>query len=201
MCEKKRRWTIKDEKYVKLGYMAFERFRELNHMKKPDYQEFVDSRFFVAFCKFGRYIINMNAIEPREFIEFVLKTGVPLDSWCSGAVYEQFVRRQTSKEPAGTALERNIHLMVQWGIEHNEEWFNFFRKVSPNLATQLIKNGRLSPWVLYNCESAEVLFDKFSEEQINIISSYITPGVWKRKFIHNKDDVEFIHKISKEAGF
>lgn len=201
MCEKKRRWNIKEEKYVKLGFMTFQRFRELNQMKKADYAEFVASRFFIAFCKFGRYIINVNAIEPREFIEFVLKTGVSVDQWASDAVYEQFVRWQTSREPADKALERNINLMVQWGIEHDKKWNDFFRKVTPSLATQLIRNGRLSPWVLYNCDSAEELFDKFSGEQLDLVANYINPTVWKRKFQQCPDDVKFIQKVSHDAGF
>lgn len=201
MCEPRRRHTIEDEKYVKMGFLAFQEFHRQTSLKKVDYSHFVESQFFTAFTKFGRHMLNINAIEKPEFITFVLKAGVPIDHWCRDDTYETYVRYQTSRESASRAFERNILLMEQWGLEHYEDWFDFFRKVTPSYAVQLIRSGRLSPWLLYNCDTANHLMGKFTEEQIILIKEYINPTLWDEKFKKHREDVKFIKDISKKSGF
>ena len=47
MCEKKRRWLWRDERYIRLGFTAFQKFYELTlRSKKPKtYREFMDSLY------------------------------------------------------------------------------------------------------------------------------------------------------------
>lgn len=202
LCEKKRRWLNKDDKYVKLALYAYIRFYQIQFpgKKLPDYEKFMNCQHYIGFTKFGKYILDLNAINPEGFIEFVIKSTVPLKDWTAPHVYELYVRELTKKESPDRAIERNILLMQQWSQDTGEDWTDFFRKINPNLAVLWIRSGRISPWIIYTAKSVEDLFTRMTEEQLNLIHEYVDPKYWKAKLKMNKEDVAWLKKELDEAG-
>lgn len=203
-CEKKRRWFSKDEPHIRAAFLAWNRFYELNSFGKKEnnrsFQNFMNSRYYNAFVKFGKHMQDLNAVEPAKFIEYVIKNNIPLDKWAHDFVYEQYIRELVRQENAESALERNIKFMNDWATQQNEPWYDFFRKVNTNQAVAWIMNGRISPWVLYNVDSALEFFDRCTAEQISLIKKHAPPGPWKVKFNKNKDSCDFIKSTLKESG-
>ena len=68
MCEKKRRALQKDEKRVRFGLYAFQRFYILSAGSKREktYEEFCSSPYYNAFVKFGSFINNVKPLYPEE---------------------------------------------------------------------------------------------------------------------------------------
>lgn len=204
-CEKKRRWHQRGEPHATYGFLAWTRFYELNasigkKKEKLTYREFIDNQFYNAFSKFGRHLRDLNAIEPAKFIDYVIKNNLPIDKWTHDFVYEQYIRELTKKENAEEAFERNVMLMNEWAIQNGEKWTDFFKKINPNQAVTWIKTGRISPWVLYNVDSASILIERCSPEQISIIKEYASPGPWKLKFKKDPDGCNFIRETTRNVG-
>lgn len=185
-----------------MGFLVYRKFYEMSFksQKPKTYQDFSDSKYYPSFVRFGRHLIEIQALNPEGFVEFLIKANVPMKNWEKDFVYEQFVRELNKREPADAAFERNILIMKQWEMDTNEPWYDFFRKVSTNTATSLIRAGRLSPWVLYTADSAVDLFNRLTEEQMNMIQQYVTPVFWERKFAEHPDDVTFIRNLLIECG-
>ena len=204
-CEKKRRWFGRDDPHARLAFMAWARFYELNSQitkkgTKRTFREFMDSNYYIAFMKFGKQLIDLNAIEPARFIDYVIKNNLPLDKWTHDIVYEKYVVELVKSESPEQALQRNIELMQQWSVQNGEEWYNFFRKISPIQAAAWVKNGKISPWVLYNTDSAESLFDRCGEEQLSMITAAAKPPQWKIRFNKNPDSANWIRQTLRQAG-
>jgi hypothetical protein len=204
-CEKKRRWFSKDDPPVRIAFMAWTRFYELNaHLTKASakrtFKDFMDSPYYIAFVKFGRHLIALNVIDSAKFIDYVIKNNLPLDNWTHDKVYEQYVQDLLKTESPETALERNIQLMQTWGEEFNEPWNDFFKKVAPSQAAAWVASGRLSPWVMYNADSAEQLLDRCGPEQLAMITKFAKPAQWKIRFNKNKDGADWIRTTLRSAG-
>jgi hypothetical protein len=202
LCANKQRWLQRDEKYVKVGFMVYKKFYDLNYRnaKPRTYDDFMGSSHYTSFVKFGRYLLDINAINPESFIEFLLRAQVPIKNWEAAFVYEQYIRELNKREPADSAFERNVLLMEQWAKDSGEAWSDFFRKVNPNVATKWIIGGRVSPWVLYAAESSPLLFARLSDEQLKMIEQSVDPRFWTRKFEQQPDDFKFIKEVLKDAG-
>jgi hypothetical protein len=202
MCEQKRRWLDQDTKHVKLGFSVFKRFHDANYRgrKEKTFDDFMKSQFYAAFTRFGRYLLNLNAINPKGFIEFLIRTEVKLDRWESPLVYETYIRELNKKETPEAAIERNFLLMQQWANDTGEPWVDFFRKISPALATQWIRSGRISPWILFTASSATDLFSRLSEEQLGLVQQNIDPDFWGVKLRRAQEDVDFIRSALDDAG-
>tara|TARA_B110000196_G_scaffold262772_1_gene234779 strand:+ start:366 stop:1037 length:672 start_codon:yes stop_codon:yes gene_type:complete len=201
VCEPKRRWLNKDEKYSRLAFHAFSRFYELTQaVGNRTFEDFVKSKFYLGFTKFGMHIININAINPEEYVDFVIQNSVKLDKWTSDAVYNIYVQELNRKESADRAVERSILLMQKWGEEYDRPFNKFFKEVSKPLAIHYIKSGRISPWVIFNSDNGAELIDSFSDEELVVINDYLEPSFWTRKFNARVEDVQFVKMILKKAG-
>ena len=201
MCEQKRRFIMKDEKHVLIGYHTFNKFFQFvnkNDLIKS-YDEFSKSPYYNAFVKFGSFVNNINPLYPDKFIEWTVKSGVKLDHWCREELYEKYVLELIHTESVETALERSIKYMTDWADKHNSSWDHYFKYASTNRAVYDIKDGKVSPWLILNCESGKKLLSELLDEQLNSISNIIDPQVWRKKFKQQKTDLEFVKQVVKES--
>jgi hypothetical protein len=202
MCEKKRRALQKDEKRVRLGLYAFQRFYKLSAGNKNEktYEEFCGSNFYNAFVKFGSFISNVKPLYPEKYIDHVVTSGVKLDHWCKEEMYEKYAIELILKESVETALERSINTMVEWAADKNSMYNNYFLHASTNRITWDIKDGKISPWLVLNCKSGKTALANFNEEQLGMLINIINPQHWAVRFKRQVKDVELVKQIAQQAG-
>lgn len=170
MCEKKRRALQRNEKRVQLGFYAFNRFYRLSAGAKKDktYEEFCSSQYYNAFVKFGSFLSNVKPLYMEKYIDWVVTSGVKLDHWCKDDLYERYVLELIKKESVETALERSVQTMSEWADNNDSVWSHYFYYVSPNRFVWNIKDGKISPWLVLNCDSGKETLNKLSDEQLEL---------------------------------
>jgi hypothetical protein len=85
-------------------------------------------------------------------------------------------------------------------MQSGEPWSDFFRKVNTNQAVAWIRSGRISPWLIYNVDSAVDFFERCTPEQLDMIKTCAPTGPWKIRFSKNKDTCDFIRNTLKANG-
>jgi hypothetical protein len=203
LCENKRRWQQEKEVGVQFGLQAYLRFFELTQgsAKLKSYADFVDSPYYSAFVKFGRYMIAIRAVNPRAFIEYVIKENKKLDHWTHEKVYLEYLHAYMKKEAVSDALERALTEMQDYAdeIKMLASFNDYFRYGNSNRICHHISNGRISPWIVFNCTSGVAFLEALTEEQIAMILPWIDPEYWQRKFQDYVADTEWVKQILKEA--
>jgi hypothetical protein len=201
MCEKKRRWLQKDEKRVRLGLYAFQRFYKLSAGAKKDktYADFVDSQYYNAFVKFGSFLNNVKPLYPERYIDYVVTSGVKLDHWTRDSLYEKYALEFILKEDVHTALERSVKTMTEWAEDKSAPWNHYFQHVSLNRAVWDIKDGKISPWLVLNCKTGKAMLNKFNDEQLEMVYHVIDPQHWAMRFNRLPLDVQLVKDVAKES--
>jgi hypothetical protein len=202
MCEKKRRALQKDEKRVRYGFYAFQRFYEksMNIKNTKTYEEFCNSQYYNAFVKFGSFLNNVQPLYPEKYIDYVVTSGVKLDHWCKEEMYEKYAIELIQKEGVETALERSVTTMMEWAADQEDApWNHYFYHVSLNRAVWHIKDGKISPWLVLNCKSGKEMLSKFNDEQLNMIFHIVNPAHWAIRFKRQPKDVELVREVVKES--
>lgn len=202
-CEKKKRYMERDQPHSVLAFRFYELFWKINYSNrraKRDFMEFMNSRYFNGFLTFAQHVIALNAIQPMEFAEFLMKANVPISKWCSDSLYDLYLKETIKRETPLQAVERNFRLMEQWSNDTGEDWRLFFRRVEPTLATKWIRSGRISPWVLYTSTTARDLLDRMSPEQIGLVKEIIDPEFWSGKLNADQKTLATIVEILTEEG-
>ncbi|HEY6436382.1 MAG TPA: hypothetical protein VIY47_07315 [Ignavibacteriaceae bacterium] len=202
MCVKKRRYLDINTEGFRFGFRTFQLFYTITtNIKKIKTQaEFIDSPYYIDFVKFGNHVAMLKPVHIDQYIEFVIKSGLKIEKWTSDPVFELYIENLVKTEPSTSAVDRTIEKMSQWCEENNIAFNQFFTNISANEAAYLIKTGRISPWVLYLCRSAEDLQSRFTADHDPMIKHVIDPGFWMRKFKKADDDVEYIKNLLEQAG-
>lgn len=204
MCVKKRRHLDASTDGSRFGLRTFQRFYTLttNSKKIKSFEEFVDSPYYIDFVKFGNHIAILKPVQIEQYIDFVILSGLKMPKWTTDPVYELYIENLLKTEPAASAAERTITTILNWCEKNSTSFNQFFTNISANEAAYLIKTGRISPWVLYLCNSAEHLMTRFEVDPMHskMIGQVIDPGFWMRKFKKADDDVDYIKALLEQAG-
>ncbi len=202
MCEPKRRAMQKTEKRVQAGFMAWNRWYEIsqNQRKPKSYEDFCKSAYYNAFVKFGSFLTNVDPLYPDKFIDFVIKSGVKLDHWCRDELYEQYLYEMLKVEPVENAVQRTLTTMIEWGDVSGAQWSHYFRYVNLNRAVHDILNGRISAWVVLNCQTGKAMLENMNDEQLELIQPALDIPYWLKAFKKKSADVDMVKEICKESG-
>ena len=202
LCEPKRRYLQRDEKWVVNAFMVFQRFYQIHqhNSKIKTYDDFVKSSYYNAFVKFGRFIMHINPLYPEKYVDYVVTSGVRLDHWCREEMYERYALELILKESVETALERSVKTMMDWGDDKEARWQDYFNYASLNRVCQDIKDGKVSPWLVLNCKSGKEMLSKMNDEQLQIVYHVMNPNHWAMRFKRGVADIELVKEIVKEAG-
>jgi hypothetical protein len=205
LCEAKRRHQQQNETGVQLGLRAYLRFYEVTQgsAKLKSYDDFASSPYYNAFVKFGRHLVGIRCVSPAHFIDWLLKNNKKLDHWCKDEFYSEWLSDYLKKENYRDALERGIKEMRDYAEDRPElknGFVDYFRCGNTNRICYHIVTGRISPWVVYNCDSGVEFLDNLNEEQVILIMPWIDTDFWQRKFTEYMADQLDTREILKVAG-
>jgi len=202
-CEPRRRRQEQNEAGVRMGFNAYLKFYELTQgsAKLKTFDDFAESPYYKAFVKFGRYCINTKVINPARFTEWVLKQNKKLDYWCSDKLYEEYLMYYLKVERMEDALARGIEHAMKWAEEKQAPSQDFLRYGNHNSITSAIVNGRISPWLLYNCESGQKFLSEMNVEQQAMVWPYIDTDIWQKKLKEDPANRIEAQELLKKAGW
>jgi len=202
-CEPRKRRQEKEEAGVRLGFHAYIKFYELTQgsAKLKTYDDFCDSPYYKAFVKFGRYCVSIKAINPARFTEYVLKQNKKIDYWTKDSVYEEYLLFYLKVERMEDALTRAIEHAITWGEEKETQSQDYLRYGNHNAIVYAVTSGRISPWVLYNCESGQKFLEEISSEHRAMIWPYIDPDAWQKKLKEDPANRIEAQELLKQAGW
>jgi hypothetical protein len=204
ICETKRRWQQEKEVGVQLGFRAYLRFYEVTQgsAKLKSYEDFVASSYYTAFVKFGRHLVAIRAVNSGAFIDWVIRENKKLDHWCKESIYVEYLHQYMRREAVQDAVERALLEMQSYADEVKTlaNFNDYFRYGNANRICHHISNGRISPWIVFNCTSGVAFLEQLNEEQIAMILPWIDPDFWQRKFKDYVADTEWTKMVLGQAG-
>ena len=201
-CEQKRRWLQKGDTGPRIGLTAFQQFFKATQTgKEKTNEDFVKSPYYTAFVKYGWYVHQIRAVNPTLFTTWLLNENIKLDWWTKDRYYEKYVIEFMKKEAPDDGIARTVKELNRWAKENDTELDQFFKEASANKIANMISNGRLSPWFLFNCDQGVNILSEFNEDQITLAFKWIDPAFWEKKFKNNPDDVKWIKQLLGHSGF
>lgn len=197
MCERKRRALGKSEKHVVAGFNAYNYWYKLAMGSKKDktYDEFAKSQYYSAFVKFGRYILDIRAVNPENYIRYLTTNKVKLDWWCKDSTYNKYLAEQSKTETPERAVERFVLLAQDWSQNTGNHWSDYFVVAPHHVIVQHIELGKISPWIIYSSDKAQHFIDNCPSDLLQKIAQTLDPAFWARKTKLFPDEVTWIRSI------
>jgi len=203
MCEPKRRFQEQNEAGVRMGFNAYLRFYEITQgsARLKTFEDFATSPYYRAFVKFGRYCVDTRAVNPARFTEWLLKNNKKIDHWGRDTVYTEYLIGYLPVENVNDALTRAMEYGIAWSEESGHPAEDCLRYGNANRAVHAVTAGRISPWIVYNCDSGQKFLSDLDATQIAMIWPYIDSEIWIKKFSDYVADQEYVKEMLKKAGW
>jgi hypothetical protein len=157
----------------------------------------------MAFVKFGRHLVAIRCINTASFIDWLLKNNKKIDHWTKESMYTEWMAEYIRKENVKDALERALHEMqalADTDEKLNGNFNDYFRLANSNRVVRHICDGRVTAWIVFNCDSGVHFLETLNEEQVEMILPYIDPDFWQRRFTDYVADTEWVKDILAKAG-
>lgn len=203
VCEAKRRHQERDEIGVQLGLQAYLRFYEITQgsARLKTFEDFAGSPYYRAFVKFGRYCVSIRTVNTARFIDWLVRQNKKIDHWCRDSVYTQYLSDYVQSENATDALARALETAIDWSQQTANPDRDFLRYGNDNMICHAITTGRITSWVLYNCNSGVEFLDRINADQVTMIWSMIDADFWQRRFRDYPADTAYIKDMLAKAGW
>ena len=203
ICEPKRRFQEQNEAGVRMGFNAYLRFYEITQgsAKLKTFDDFATSPYYRAFVKFGRYCVDTRAVNPSRFTEWLLKNNKKIDHWARDTVYTEYLVGYLPVENVNDALARAIEYGIAWAEKSGHPAEDCLRFGNTNATVYAVTAGRISPWIVYNCESGQKFLAELDATQIAMIWPYIDSETWMKKFSDYVADQEYVKDMLQKAGW
>lgn len=204
LCKTKKRWLEKDELYFQKGFIIFQKFNEivLRARKEKTRDEFISSSYYDGFINLSKFLLSSPVAFTEKYYLYLFKNNIKMNIWDQYETYRKFLLDFYKTDDPTKALERTLGFIGKWAENKEVPWTSFFKDVSPGLAIDWIKYGRISPWILY-CNQGSFgisLFERISDEQLNMIAIIIDPVIWNRRLaVDEKKIMDFV-EVLKEYG-
>lgn len=203
MCEPKRRRLEQHERGVQLGLQAYLKFYETmqGSARLKTFDDFAESPYYRAFVKWGRYCLSTRVINPTQFMTWLLRGQKKIDRWCSDQLYTDYLVEYLRLEAVQDALARAVEHSIGWQERTGHPAHDMLRHGNRNALCYDVTTGRVSPWVIYNCESGQQFLTELTSEQVAMIWPYIDSDQWQRRFADYAADQEYAKEILHKAGW
>jgi len=203
MCEPKRRFQEQNEAGVRMGFNAYLRFYEITQgsAKLKTFEDFATSPYYRAFVKFGRYCVDTRAVNPSRFTEWLLKNNKKIDHWARDTVYTEYLVGYLPVENVNDALARAMEYGIAWAEQTGNPAEDCLRFGNTNATVYAVTAGRISPWIVYNCNSGQKFLAELDATQIAMIWPYIDSETWMKKFSDYVADQEYVKDMLQKAGW
>lgn len=203
VCEPKRRFQEQNEVGVQIGLQAYLRFYELTQgsAKLKTFDDFARSPYYRAFVKFGRYCQDIRAVNVPRFVEWVIRQNKKIDHWCRDSIYTEYLTEYLRVENVADALARAMESAIDWAESTGNPDRDYLRFGNDNVLCYAVTTGRLSAWVLYNCDSGQEFLGRINPEQIAMVWPMIDADFWQKKFSDYAADTEYARDILRKAGW
>jgi len=196
VCEPKRRHLGRNDKHVVAGFNAYNTWYKLamGACKDKTYDDFASSRYYSSFVKFGRYVLDIRAVNPESYIKWLTINKVRLSDWTKDSQYNRYLAESSKTETADRALERFILLADEWAQAHNSHWSNYFDQAPAHVIINHIAMGKISPWIIYCSDRAQRFLDTVPPDLLKQIADTLDPAFWHRKTSVFPKEVKFINE-------
>jgi hypothetical protein len=120
------------------------------------------------------------------------------DLWTDDRAYAIYLEHMEYHIDPLTSIQITTKVLQDLADEYECDVGKVFEVCSNNEIIQLIRERKLSPWILLKSRKFAAFLNKLSEEQLTILENMIDSNFWKKKFNNDPKTVSFVLACIKE---
>lgn len=195
-CERRDRYNFKD---TKEGRLAFDLFKKINtHIRvcskyEVSYEDLIRNKFYNDILALADFILQNDVMVYEKYVDYLIQHSIKIGNWCKQSTYDKYLDVFLKSEDPLSGIERTIKTISSTGIKLED----FYDKINSNVLVNLIKSGKISPWLIYISSDAKDMLGNLDESQRKLIKNVINPVSWKLKKQKYSAECEYLKTLLK----
>lgn len=182
------------------AWQFYQKWMKASRRKVPKPDAFLKSSYYNAFVKFAEFALKVNIPDVDAYIRIMTSGSIAPTMWSLNEAYALYIDWMDRKEsPANHAMitvDTLYEMADDLGLDDASE---VFTHADPADVIQLLRQRRLSPWILLKSSKFKKFFtSRCSPEERMIMESIIRTKYWSEKFSRHPEEVDRM-KVYVEA--
>lgn len=182
------------------AYQFYCLWMKMNQRRIPEIEVFTTSKFYNNFIEFVEYAKRINLPDIQSFIQLMVERDISPSLWMHDKVYILFIEHFDRK--VGPLKQATVTINTMFKITEVAECdvSEFFEVLKPTEVLQLIRQRRLSPWILLFSEKFKIMLQNCPSEQLKFFEDLIRPLFWQMRFKKYPELVKVMKQTVAELG-
>lgn len=165
----------------------------------PNIKSFLHSKYFNAFYRFALFVKTVRMPDTTMFIKMMREKDISPTIWTNDQVYSLYLEYLDRRGKPEKHAEITINTLFDIAEDNDVDIKDVFTITAPNQIIQLLRQRKISPWILLNSSKFATFFvQRTNPEERIIIESIIRPTYWKTKFEKHPDVIKKMKKYVQE---
>lgn len=165
--------------------------------KSRTMDQFTNSPYFSLFVDLNNFVTR-EKISGKTYLKWLIDSKIKSHQWMKQEVVKAFTRHGATHGSLSETLVSSLKFMAKRCDEVGVDISDFFTSVGPSECLQFIRDGKISPWIIFLSPKSSSVLDRMSQEQANFITDFIDVEEWERKMATEK--TEEAERILRELG-
>ena len=182
------------------GYSFYGKWNRAYNRRVPAIQQFVDSKFYTVFVNCAKHHTLVKLADVDLFIKLMKQKDLPPNMWRRDEVYSLYLEYLDRQCDPIDRARITMNELCDIAEELQVPLDQVFTKFSVSETMELIRQRKLTPWILLKSSSFKQLLIRASPEERSIFENLIRPAYWRFKFDQQPEIVAIMTALVSEMN-
>jgi hypothetical protein len=167
---------------------------------QPSSAAFLESKYYRAFINFAQLVIQANLSNPNKFISLMVEGNILPVLWCRDSAYAIYLDWSDKISDPLDQVQDSISYLIDIAGTDNIDLEKIFTHLGPNKVLSLIRQRRLTPWLLFCSAKFGDFLKTLDMSQLKAFNQVVNSAYWAERFKTERAAIDNIKHIAKEMG-
>lgn len=182
------------------AYLFYAKWMFSTKRTVPSRDTFKNSKFYESFIRFAKFVKAVRIPVPEVYIQVMTSKDLPPAMWTMDDAYGFYLEHVEYHMDPKTSIRIASSILSDLAHEYECDIPDVFERVSTNEILQLIRERKLTPWVLLKSTKFKAFLNRLTDEQVAILESLINSSFWKKRFADDPKTVDFVKQCNEVLG-
>ena len=192
VCEKKRRFDDTHKMDFRRGLRLFTHWRRrggwLKRGKEITAESFINHWMYKSFMELVKFTSENWVITSIRYLDFLIDFRIAEKKWTNEETLKSYRTHTRRYEDPIMQSKITCDAIREWCEKHAVDKREFFFKITPGTALQMVVSNQISPWVLFGYDRArDGLLSRVNEDWLCSLNEYINNKYWITKITDSED--------------
>ena len=183
------------------AWLFYQEWMRLQRKRVPNEKSFLKSSYYESFNRFSKNVKKLHLPSPQMFMKLMVERGFPPTMWTSNDTYAIYMEHLDLIAPPTERAKITIDTLDYLADTLGCDTGNIFAELNANEVIELIKERKLSPWILLHSNKFKLFFrDRTTPEQRVVLEAVIRYPYWSGQFQKQPKMTNFMLNVVKEMN-